>query len=112
MSRSVPRSIDTRHSGDGHSQSEAAPRHCTAGLPQCGQNFASWNIIPKQAGQAMLARRAPQCWQFGASLDAAAPQLWQFNVRAFMGRRMTDRAAAGDSKLEAFFNSSASACCR
>jgi hypothetical protein len=49
--------------------------HCTAGLPQWGQNFASWNIIPKHAGQEILARRAPQCAQFGASLVTAAPQL-------------------------------------
>jgi hypothetical protein len=31
--------------------------------------------MPKQAGQAILARRAPQCEQFGASLETEAPQL-------------------------------------
>jgi hypothetical protein len=31
--------------------------------------------MAKQAGQAMLARRAPQCSQFGATLETAAPQL-------------------------------------
>ena len=31
--------------------------------------------MAKQAGQAMLARRAPQWPQFGASLETAAPQL-------------------------------------
>jgi hypothetical protein len=60
---------------EGHGQSVFSLSHCTAGLPQCGQNFEPWNIMAKQAGQAMLARRAPQCPQFGASLETAAPQL-------------------------------------
>jgi hypothetical protein len=34
--------------------------------------------------QAMLASRAPQCSQFGASPKTAAPQLWQLSVFAFM----------------------------
>jgi hypothetical protein len=33
------------------------------------------NIMPKQEGHETVASRAPQCWQFGASLDTAAPQL-------------------------------------
>jgi hypothetical protein len=61
--------------------------HWTAGLPHWGQNFEPWNIMAKQAGQAMLANRAPQCPQFGASLDTAAPQLWQLSVFAFMPAR-------------------------
>jgi hypothetical protein len=65
--------MGTRH--DGHCQFVASLCHCTAGLPQCGQNFAPWNIIPKQEGQEMLASRAPQWPQLGASLVTAAPQL-------------------------------------
>jgi hypothetical protein len=40
--------------------------------------------MPKHDGHEMVASRAPQCWQFGASLTTAAPQLKQFSVVAFM----------------------------
>jgi len=40
----------------------------------------------------MVASRAPQWSQFGASLDTTAPQLWQFNVCAFMARCETPKS--------------------
>jgi hypothetical protein len=60
---------------EGHGQFVGSLCHCTAGLPHWGQNFASWNIMPKQDGQEMPARRAPQWAQLGASPATAAPQL-------------------------------------
>ncbi len=50
--------------------------------PQCGQNFWPMNIIPKQDGQATVARRAPQCSHFEASVAAAAPHIGQLKVSA------------------------------
>jgi hypothetical protein len=40
--------------------------------------------MPKQEGQATVARRAPQCSQCVASLVAAAPHIGQFKVSAGM----------------------------
>lgn len=57
-----------------------------AGAPQCEQNFAPRNMRPKQDGQAMVARRAPQCSQRVASLAAAAPHIGQLSVCAFTHR--------------------------
>jgi hypothetical protein len=42
------------------------------------------NIIPKHDGQAMVARRAPQCSHRGASVAADAPHMGQFSVSAGM----------------------------
>jgi hypothetical protein len=53
--------------------------------PQWGQNFWPRNIIPKQEGQATVARRAPQCSQQVASLAAAAPHMGQLRVAAAIG---------------------------
>lgn|GEM_PF-3362108 len=53
-------------------------------MPQCEQNFAPRKIIPKQEGQATVARRELQCSQRVASEEAAAPQLGQFNDCAAM----------------------------
>jgi hypothetical protein len=52
--------------------------------PQCEQNLEPTKVIPKQAGQATVARRAPQCSQRVASLEAEAPHMGQFNVSADM----------------------------
>jgi hypothetical protein len=38
--------------------------------------------MPKQEGQATVARRAPQCSQHEASLVAAAPHIGQFKLSA------------------------------
>jgi hypothetical protein len=40
------------------------------------------NIIAKQEGQAMVAKRDPQNWQSGASEEVAAPQFGQLSVSA------------------------------
>jgi hypothetical protein len=40
------------------------------------------NIIPKQDGQATVARRAPQCSHREASVAAAAPHIGQLKVSA------------------------------
>jgi hypothetical protein len=50
--------------------------------PQCEQNFSPMNIMPKQDGQATVARRAPQCSQRVAALEAAAPHMGQLSVSA------------------------------
>jgi len=42
------------------------------------------NIMPKQAGHAMVASRAPQCSHFEDSVEADAPHIGQFNVMAAM----------------------------
>jgi hypothetical protein len=44
----------------GQYRSEAVVSQRAPGLPQAGQYWASRNIILKQAGQAIVARRAPQ----------------------------------------------------
>jgi len=54
--------------------------------PQWEQNFAPWNIIPKQDGHAMVASRAPQCSHFVALDEADAPHIGQFSVSAGMVR--------------------------
>jgi hypothetical protein len=53
--------------------------------PQCEQNFDPMNIMPKQEGHAMVARRAPQCSHRLESLDAEAPHIGQFKVSACTG---------------------------
>ncbi|MEP6568623.1 MAG: hypothetical protein ABJC10_02525 [Acidobacteriota bacterium] len=40
------------------------------------------NIIAKHDGQAIVARREPQNWQEGASVELAAPQFGQLSVSA------------------------------
>jgi hypothetical protein len=47
------------------------------------------NIIAKQDGQAMVARRDPQNWQSGASEEEAAPQFGQLRVSACIPRHST-----------------------
>ncbi|HEY5912407.1 MAG TPA: hypothetical protein VJA21_17535 [Verrucomicrobiae bacterium] len=42
------------------------------------------NIIPKQLGQAIVARRAPQWAHFEDSEEAEAPHIGQFKVIAAM----------------------------
>jgi len=56
-----------------------------AGAPQCEQNFAPTNIIPKHEGQEIVASRAPQCSHFVASVEAEAPHIGQLSVWASMG---------------------------
>jgi hypothetical protein len=65
-------------------RSDAAPETSSraALAPQCEQNFAPTNIMPKQEGHAIVARRAPQCSHWLESLDAAAPHIGQFRVSA------------------------------
>jgi hypothetical protein len=40
------------------------------------------NIMAKHDGQATVARRDPQNWQSGASVELAAPQFGQLSVSA------------------------------
>jgi hypothetical protein len=40
------------------------------------------NIMAKQDGQATVARRDPQNWHIGASVEVAAPQFGQLSVSA------------------------------
>jgi len=40
------------------------------------------NIIAKQDGQATVAKRDPQNWHSGASVEVAAPQFGQLSVSA------------------------------
>jgi len=47
------------------------------------------NIIAKQDGQAMVAKRDPQNWQSGASEEEAAPQFGQLSVSACIPRHST-----------------------
>jgi hypothetical protein len=60
-------------------------------MPQCEQNFAPRNIIPKHAGHATVASRELQCSQRVASEAAAAPQLGQFNDCAAMRKKLSAR---------------------
>ena len=54
----------------------------SAFAPQCEQNFAPTNIIPKQAGQDTAASRAPQWSQWEESVEAEAPHIGQLRVSA------------------------------
>jgi len=53
-----------------------------AAAPQRGQCLLPMNIIAKHEGQATVARREPQNWQSGISVDIAAPQFGQLSVSA------------------------------
>jgi hypothetical protein len=53
-----------------------------AGAPQCEQNFAPRNIIPKQEGHATVASREPQWLHFVASVEAEAPHIGHLRVSA------------------------------
>src|SRR5207247_1805983 len=55
--------------------------------PQCEQNFAPTNIIPKHEGHATVASRAPQCSHWVASVEAGAPHIGQLSVSACISRR-------------------------
>src|SRR5690349_12081738 len=50
--------------------------------PQCEQNFAPANTMPKQDGQATTARREPQWSQVVAPAGTGAPHAGQFIVCA------------------------------
>ncbi len=52
----------------------------SARAPQCEQNFAPRNIIPKHEGHATVANRAPQCAQLVESVEAGAPHIGQLRV--------------------------------
>jgi hypothetical protein len=54
----------------------------SAFAPQWEQNFSPTNIIPKQDGQATVARRAPQWSQRVASVEAGAPHMGHLRVSA------------------------------
>src|SRR5205809_447157 len=56
--------------------------------PQCEQNFAPTNIIPKQEGQATVAKRAPQWSQEVESVEAGDPHIGQFSVSASIDSRI------------------------
>jgi hypothetical protein len=58
-----------------------------AGAPQCEQNFAPRNIIPKQEGHATVASREPQWLHFEESLEAEAPHIGHLRVSAGMIRK-------------------------
>jgi diadenosine tetraphosphate (Ap4A) HIT family hydrolase len=68
----------------GHFSSETSFSSRLAAAPQWEQNLAPMNIMPKQAGHAMVASRAPQCSHFEDSVEADAPHIGQFNVMAAM----------------------------
>jgi hypothetical protein len=51
-------------------------------VPHAGQNFDPSNAVAKQAGHEMVASRAPQCPQFGASVRVGAPHIGQLSVPA------------------------------
>jgi len=53
-----------------------------AAAPQRWQCLLPMNIIAKQDGQAIVARRDPQNWHSGASVAVAAPQFGQLSVSA------------------------------
>jgi hypothetical protein len=62
--------------------SDAKVSGTVAAAPQRGQCLLPRNIIAKHEGQAIVARREPQNWQSGASLELAAPQFGQLSVCA------------------------------
>src|SRR5580704_1680978 len=64
--------------------SEAAASLRSPLAPQCEQNFAPANIIPKQNGQATVARPAPQKLQRVESDETAAPHEGQRSVSTGM----------------------------
>ncbi len=67
----------------GHLRSFASLTSGTvAAAPQHGQCLLPMNIIAKHEGQATVARREPQNWQRGVSVDEAAPQFGQLSVSA------------------------------
>ena len=51
--------------------------------------------MAKHDGQAIVARREPQNWHAGASVELAAPQLGQFRVSACI-----DVILAGESEVD------------
>jgi hypothetical protein len=53
------------------------------------------NIIAKHDGQATVARREPQNWQAGASVELAAPQLGQLRVSACITGILTAQSKCG-----------------
>jgi hypothetical protein len=60
------------------------------------------NIMPKQEGQATVARRAPQCSQRAESVCAGAPQEGQLRVSAgirLMAGFLAGIRAGGNYKL-------------
>jgi excisionase family DNA binding protein len=56
----------------------------SARAPQCEQNLAPRNIIPKQDGHATVASRAPQWSQRAALVEADAPHIGHESVSAGM----------------------------
>ena len=64
--------------------SEPLTSGIAAAAPQRGQCLLPMNIIAKHDGQAIVARREPQYWHAGASVELAAPQFGQFSVSACM----------------------------
>jgi hypothetical protein len=76
--------ICARHRGQ--SSGDAAGVSTGAAFaPQWEQNLSPTNISPKQEGQATVARRAPQCSQRAASVDAGAPHMGHLSVSAGIG---------------------------
>jgi len=73
--------MGTRHRGQ-FSGVASTPADRAAAAPQCEQNFAPRNIIPKHDGQETVARRAPQWSHLVASVEAEAPHIGQLSVSA------------------------------
>ena len=76
---------------------EASARWARA--PQWEQNFAPKNIMPKQAGQAMVARRAPQWSHRVAALEAAAPHMGQLSDWADIASMVFRRRPIGNYEM-------------
>jgi hypothetical protein len=53
------------------------------------------NITAKHAGQATVARRDPQNWQNGASVEVPAPQFGQLSVSACIERILAVHFSSG-----------------
>src|SRR5437773_11033379 len=71
----------------GHFSTESSAAVVSAAAaPQCGQCRLPINIIPKQEGQAMVARFDSQYWHRGESEEIAAPQLGQRSEERRVGK--------------------------
>src|SRR6185437_12192392 len=72
-------SMPSRQRGQSSLTCEATSVRSMA-APQCEQNFAPANTMPKHDGQAARARREPQYSHWVASEGTGAPQVGQFIV--------------------------------
>ena len=71
-----------------------------AAAPQRWQCLLPMNIIAKHDGHATVARREPQNWQTGASVEVAAPQFGQLSVSACIGGILTVQSKCGLAAID------------